>query len=81
MTRIELDVRPVAPRDRFDRIMGAYRALVAGGSLSLTVDHDPTCMYYTLMAEQGADTFRFEYLERGPTVWRVEVRKLGPGTG
>lgn len=71
-----LDVRPVEPRDRFDRIMGAYEALPHGGTLDLTVDHEPACMYYTLRALHGHDSFRFEYIEQGPEVWRVEVRRL-----
>lgn len=73
--RTELDVRPVPPRARFDAIMGAYEALAVGGRLDLTVDHDPTCMYYTLKATRGDDAFRFEYVERGPEVWRVRVEK------
>ncbi|HEX7049518.1 MAG TPA: DUF2249 domain-containing protein [Longimicrobiales bacterium] len=72
---VELDVRPVLPKDRYDRIMGAYEALPPGGTLHLTVDHDPTCMYYTLKATQGDEAFRFEYVERGPEVWRVRVEK------
>lgn len=74
--RILLDVRPIPPKDRFDTIMGAYDALEPGEILVLTVDHDPECMYYTLKATQGDDAFRFQYLERGPVDWRVEVRKL-----
>jgi uncharacterized protein (DUF2249 family) len=74
--RRRLDVRPVEPKHRFDAIMGAYEALPAGGVLELTVDHDPMCMYYTLRATRGEQTFRFAYLEEGPEVWRVEVRRL-----
>lgn len=75
LDRTLLDVRPVEPKDRFGVIMGAYDALPAGGVLELTVDHDPKCMYYTLRATRGAESFRFEYLEDGPDVWRVEVEK------
>jgi uncharacterized protein (DUF2249 family) len=71
-----LDVRPVAPKDRFDTIIGAYEALETGAELELAVDHDPTCMYYTLKATRGDDAFEFRYLEQGPEVWRVRVRKL-----
>ncbi|HEX7117949.1 MAG TPA: DUF2249 domain-containing protein [Longimicrobiales bacterium] len=73
--RTELDVRPIPPKDRYDAIMGAYEALPVGGTLHLTVDHDPTCMYYTLKATRGDEAFRFEYLEQGPEVWRVVVAK------
>ena len=71
----ELDVRPVPPKYRYDTIMDAYEALAPGAAMKLIVDHDPTCMYYTLRATRGEDAFRFEYLERGPEVWRVRVEK------
>ncbi len=71
-----LDVRRVPPSDRFPLIMGAYEGLAQGESLALTVDHDPECLYFTLLGTRGADAFAFEYGERGPTVWRVAVTKL-----
>lgn len=70
-----LDVRAVEPKDRFERIMGAYESLPAGGVLELTVDHDPKCMYYTLRVTRGDESFTFDYLEAGPEAWRVLVRK------
>jgi uncharacterized protein (DUF2249 family) len=70
-----LDVRPTEPRDRFQTIMGAYQALPPGGTMELVVDHDPRCMYYTLEATEGKEAFRFDYLENGPEVWRVEVTR------
>lgn len=75
-TQAELDVRPVEPKHRLETIMGAYESLAVGGTLELTVDHDPKCMYYTLDALHGKDTFSFEYRESGPEIWRVEVQKL-----
>jgi regulator of cell morphogenesis and NO signaling len=70
-----LDVRPVEPKHRFETIMSSYDALPRGGTLHLIVDHDPECMYYTLEATRGAESFTFEYLENGPEVWRVDVHK------
>jgi uncharacterized protein (DUF2249 family) len=75
-----VDVRPVAPKDRFDMIMGAYDSLSAGEALQLTVDHDPECMYYTLLATHGESAFTFDYLERGPEMWCVVCRKLQDAT-
>lgn len=72
-----VDVRPVEPKHRFDTIMAAYQELAAGDTMLLTVDHDPTCMYYTLKALHGPETFSFRYLENGPEVWRVAVTRLG----
>lgn len=70
-----LDVRGVAPRDRFELIMGTYESLAVGATLELTVDHDPECMYFTLLGTRGPEAFSFDYLERGPAVWRVQVTK------
>jgi uncharacterized protein (DUF2249 family) len=55
--------------------MGTYEALPDGGTMELTLDHDPTCMYFTLLSTKGEGTFDFDYLERGPIDWRVLVRK------
>ena len=70
-----LDIRPVEPKHRYDRIMKAYYGLQPEETLDLLVDHDPSCMYYTLRAEEGAESFTFDYLERGPKRWRVLVTR------
>ncbi len=74
-TLVSLDVRPVEPKDRYERIIGAYEDLDVGDVLELTVDHDPQCMYYTLRATRGEEAFSFVYLEQGPETWRVLVGK------
>ena len=74
-TAVDLDVRPVEPKDRYDTIMNAYEKLRAGEAMQLTVDHDPLCMYYTLRATRGDESFTFEYVERGPETWRVIVTR------
>ncbi|MCC6350689.1 MAG: DUF2249 domain-containing protein [Candidatus Eisenbacteria bacterium] len=73
---VQLDVREVEPRHRFELIMGSYDRMAEGDTLELTVDHDPQCMYYTLKATRGDDAFRFEYLSSGPEIWRVHVLKI-----
>jgi len=77
MKLVELDVRSVEPKHRFELIMGTYDELTEGETLELTVDHDPKCMYYTLLATRGAESFDFDYIESGPERWRVHVRKVG----
>lgn len=71
--RVELDVRPVEPKDRIDTVLGSYAGIATGGTLRLIVDHDPDCMRHLLTATQPEGSFTFEYLERGPEVWRVDV--------
>ena len=75
VSNVALDVRGVEPRHRFDLIMDAYEGLEVGAAIELAVDHDPTCMYYTLKGTRGDEAFSFEYLERGPETWRVRVMK------
>lgn len=76
-----VDVRSVEPKHRFETIMGAYKALSVEGEMELVVDHDPSCMYYTLKAEYGDDLFTFQYLEEGPETWRVRVGKRAERDG
>ena len=75
-----LDVRPVPPRARLETIMDAYRQPASRVVHGRVMEHEPSCRYDALLAEQGAEAFRFTYLERGPEVWRVQVetRKAGP---
>lgn len=75
-SRIEVDVRNVEPRDRLDTILSAYDSLRRGATMRLTVDHDPSCMYYTLKAREAEGSFSFHKTEDGPEVWRAEVLKL-----
>jgi uncharacterized protein (DUF2249 family) len=72
-----LDVRAVEPKNRFEQIMGVWHAVAAGEAMELIVDHDPKCMYYTLRATEGDDSFTFDYLENGPETWRVRVTRAG----
>lgn len=71
-----LDVRKVEPKDRLETILGAYKALQKGATLKLTVDHDPSCMYYMLEATEPAGSFAFQTTEKGPETWRAEVKKV-----
>lgn len=71
---ITIDVRPMPPRDRHPRIFGTFDALPPGGSLFLVNDHDPKPLHYQLEAEH-AGTFEWEYLERGPDVWKVRIAR------
>lgn len=72
----EVDVRYVEPRDRLNTILGAFRALPPGATMRVTVDHDPSCMYYALESTEPEGTFAFRKLDDGPEVWHAEVTKV-----
>lgn len=74
-TKTTIDIRPTEPKHRFETIMSAYESLTPGESMHLIVDHDPRCMYYTLEATRGDESFFFEYLEDGPVTWQVLVTR------
>jgi len=76
--RLEIDVRPVEPKDRIETVLGAYDRVGPGGTLQLVVDHDPDCMRHMLNATRTEGSFSFEYRERGPEIWRVDVVRQAP---
>ncbi|ODS59319.1 MAG: hypothetical protein ABS36_01960 [Acidobacteria bacterium SCN 69-37] len=68
-------MRDVEPKDRLETILGAYKTLRKGATLKITVDHDPSCMYYMLEATEPAGSFAFATTEKGPVTWRAEVTR------
>ncbi len=72
----ELDIRDVEPRDRLSMILGAFGALPRGATLRITLDHDPSCMYYALEESQPQGSFAFRKIGDGPQVWNAEVTKV-----
>lgn len=70
-----IDVRTLIPAQRHAKIFQLVGQLQPGKSFVLVNDHDPKPLYYQLEAEHPKQ-FSWEYLERGPQVWRVEIGKL-----
>ena len=69
-----LDVRAIPPMNRHTRIFETFEALPKGAAFELVNDHDPKPLYYQFAAELP-DLFTWEYIERGPIVWRVRIGK------
>lgn len=69
-----LDVRVIPPREKHPAIFQTFGALAPGESFVLINDHDPMPLRYQFEAEH-AGAFGWEYLERGPAVWRVEISR------
>ncbi|NMR19068.1 DUF2249 domain-containing protein [Cellulomonas fimi] len=66
----DLDVRPLPPAQRHERILATVAALVPGEAFVLVNDHDPKPLRYQLDAEQPGQ-IAWEYLAEGPELWRV----------
>jgi uncharacterized protein (DUF2249 family) len=71
-----IDVRQVVPRERHPLIFQTFDALAPGESFQLVNDHEPKPLFYQFMHERP-ELFGWEYLESGPEVWRVQIKKLG----
>jgi uncharacterized protein (DUF2249 family) len=68
----ELDVRSFAPAQRHQLIFSTYEELAPGTGFVLVNDHDPKPLGYQFEAEHPGQ-YSWEYLEAGPTVWRVRI--------
>jgi|SRR3954452_15822154 uncharacterized protein (DUF2249 family) len=70
-----LDVRPLRKPDKHPTIFGVYDGLDVGESFVLLNNHDPVHLREEFEIEY-AGGFGWEYLERGPQEWRIQVTKL-----
>jgi uncharacterized protein (DUF2249 family)/iron-sulfur cluster repair protein YtfE (RIC family) len=69
-----LDVREVIPHERHALIFNTFAELKPGQAFVLINDHDPRPLYYQFQAEHTGQ-FSWDYLEQGPDVWRVRIRR------
>lgn len=76
----QIDVREMPPRERHPRIFSTFAALAPGEAMELVNDHDPKPLYYQFAAELEGQ-FGWDYLERGPDVWRVAISRMAPTHG
>lgn len=73
-----LDLRVIAPRERHFLIFGRFAALAPGQALQLVNDHDPRPLRHQFDERFGGQ-FEWTALEAGPTVWRVQITRVGAG--
>lgn len=67
-----LDVRELPPARRHALIFETYAALPTDGAFILVNDHDPKPLYYQFQAERPGEV-SWQYLDRGPEIWRVRI--------
>ncbi len=75
MSTGELDVRPLRKPDKHPAIFQAYDALAAGESFVLVINHDPRHLRDEFDTEHPG-SHRWDYLDRGPAIWRIRISKL-----
>ncbi len=71
---VELDVRSIPHAGRHATIFALLEKLAVEQALVITNDHDPAPLGYQLRALHG-EKYGWEYLESGPTQWRVAIRR------
>lgn len=75
-TATQIDVRALECTDRHALIFSTFGRLSPGAALELINDHDPAPLRNVFQA-QYPGKFGWEYLEKGPSAWRVAITKLG----
>ena len=71
-----LDIREIPPAMRHPLIFKKFDDLEVGDIFILVNDHDPKPLYYQFEAERH-DQFTWEYLEQGPSAWRIQISRKG----
>ncbi|RKQ30754.1 DUF2249 domain-containing protein [Oceanobacillus halophilus] len=71
---VKLHAPDIEPRVRHPRIMEVFDGLKSGEVMHLSNDHDPKPLHYQFLIEREG-TFNWEYLEKGPELWRVAIEK------
>ena len=74
LTERTIDARTLPPKEKHPTIFKTWNSLGAGESLLLVNDHDPLPLYFQLSCEHTGQ-FHWEYVEQGPELWRVRLRK------
>lgn len=72
---MEIDLRQIFPSQRKTRMFDLIEILMPGASIIFLDNLDPKALYY-LIENQHPPELLWTYVEKGPSRWRVEVRKL-----
>ena len=75
-----LNVTLLEARLKHPTIFKYFDALNEGEGFQILNDHDPKPLYYQLLGERG-NIFTWNYLEKGPQWWRVQIRKNDTQSG
>jgi hemerythrin-like domain-containing protein len=74
-----VDARVLPIPQKHPTIFRTFEGLGVGEAMLLVNDHDPKPLYYQFAAERTGQ-FEWRYLENGPEVWKVEIRRVDAAT-
>jgi regulator of cell morphogenesis and NO signaling len=77
-SRFVLNVTLLEPRLKHPTIFSYFDNLQPGEAFQILNDHDPKPLYYQMLAERG-NVFTWQYIEKGPQQWVVEIKKNEAG--
>jgi uncharacterized protein (DUF2249 family) len=70
-----IDTRAIPAAERHPMIFGAFNQLLPGEALLLINDHDPKPLLAQFQSDLG-EICAWNYLERGPEVWQICIRRV-----
>jgi uncharacterized protein (DUF2249 family) len=79
-TEEEIDVRQVPRPQRHPLVFAKFDALAVGDSFILQNDHDPIPLNRQ-MESMRPGQLTWEYIVRGPDIFRIRVRRIAPLSG
>lgn len=74
-----IDLRALPAPERGTLVFNTFRLLEPGQTLEL-VDAHELAPLFDQFQERSPGRFGWDYLERGPDVWRVRIMRLQPAT-
>jgi uncharacterized protein (DUF2249 family) len=77
-TTATLDLRELAPRERHARVFSRFDALQPREAMQLLIDHDAQPLRAEFESRRAAQ-FEWAALDAGPSLWRVQVTRIGAG--
>ena len=74
--RVEtLDLRPIPPFERHEKIFHLWDSLQPGETLRIINDHNPKPLRYQFEAEHKGN-YEWEYEQEGPRDWIVKIKRI-----
>lgn len=70
-----LKIYELEPLHKHPAIFECFDKLQPGESFIIENDHDPIPLYYELKTERTNELGKFEFLQQGPGLWRVQITK------
>lgn len=76
----QIDLGPIAPRERAALVFNTFRLLEAGQTMELVAGEDLQPLQQPLL-DRVPGRFGWEVVENGPQRWRVRVLRIRGGCG